>query len=144
MLPHGEVYLQESHLIYRIVNDEALVVNGITNKWYRLNSVGALILERLKSPGTLGDLCDTISTELSIDEITPEELRTDTEEFLQYLYDERIVRPASQAPSPKGHLRVDDWRDEMDSTGIELMIPTWAKIEVSTACHLECAHCYIP
>ena len=40
--------------------------------------------------------------------------------------------------------RIDDWRDELDAAGVELAIPTWAKIDFSTACHLHCAHCYIP
>ncbi|OLE53166.1 MAG: hypothetical protein AUG51_14325 [Acidobacteria bacterium 13_1_20CM_3_53_8] len=144
MLINNELLIQESHLIYRIIEDECLLVNGVTNKWYRLNQVGTLILENLKQPSTIKQLFDKVSGEISIDEVSPEELYTDINDFVHYLIAEQVIRPTRQPPRPKGLIRVDDWRDELDAVGVELMIPTWAKIEVSTTCHLSCAHCYIP
>jgi MoaA/NifB/PqqE/SkfB family radical SAM enzyme len=144
MFMSSEHFVQETNLIYRVVEGEALLVNVVSNKWYRLNQVGTMILECLKRPAMIDQIYDTISNEFSDDEISRQELYSDIHDFVQYLIDEQVIRPESQPPRPKGLLRVDDWRDELDATGIELMIPTWAKIEVSTACHLGCAHCYIP
>lgn len=139
-----DLFVQETHLTSRMVGGETLLVNGVTNKWYRLNQVGTLIFEQLKQPATIGQVLDKFSGEFALDDVSPEELFTDVDDFIQYLVGEQIIRPASRPPAPKGFLRVDDWRDELDAVGIELEIPTWAKIELSTACHLHCAHCYIP
>ncbi len=140
----NDLFVQETHLIYRLVSDETLLVNSISNKWYRFNQVGALIFEHLKEPSSIKQVVDKLSDEFAFDEVSPEELFADVSEFVQYLLEERVIRPESRPAAPKGFIRVDDWRDELDAVGIELGIPTWAKIELSTACHLHCAHCYIP
>lgn len=140
----NELFVQENHLTYRVVGGETLLVNGVTNKWYRLNEVGTLIFEQLKQPSTIAQVLHRFDGEFALDDVAPEELLTDVRDFIQYLVEERVLRPASSPPAPRGFLRVDDWRDELDAVGIELEIPTWAKIELSTACHLHCAHCYIP
>jgi radical SAM protein with 4Fe4S-binding SPASM domain len=144
MTNSDELFVQETHLIYRLVGGETLLVNSITNKWYRLNQVGTQIFECLKQPATIKQLLDKLSDEFALDEVSPEELITDVRDFIQYLLQERVIRPEARPPAPKGSICVDDWRDELDAVGMELGIPTWAKIEISTACHLHCAHCYIP
>lgn len=140
----SELFVREKHLTYRLIAGETLLVNGVTNKFYRLNQVGTLIFEQLKQPSAVGQVLDKLSGEFALDDVSPKELFADVSDFIQYLIAERVIRPASRPPAPKGFLRIDDWRDELDAVGIELEIPTWAKIELSTTCHLHCAHCYIP
>ena len=130
--------------MYRVVNGETLLVNGITNKWYRLNQVGTQILERFERPATLKQIVERISEEFAIEEVSDDELCSDVHEFIEYLLQERMIRAESSPASPRGLIRIDDWRDELDAVGVELEVPIWAKIELSTACHLHCAHCYIP
>jgi len=144
MIASDQSLVQETQLMCRIVGGETLLVNGITNKWYRLNQVGTQILDRLKEPGTIKQIIESLFEEFLIEELSPEELCNDVDEFIQYLLQERMIRVESSPPSPRGLIRVDDWRDELDAVGVELEVPTWAKIELSTACHLHCAHCYIP
>lgn len=137
-------YIRRDQLVYRFVQDQALIVNTARNSWHRLNSTGARIFDLLGSPSTEENIFQQLRSEINPDEVGNDELRNDCSEFLEYLLGEDIVCKEYDPPLPRGRLCVDDWRDEMDATGIELMIPVWAKMEISTRCHLNCAHCYIP
>ena len=137
-------YVRESELSCRFVQDEAMIVNRATNTWHRLNPVGAMIFEHLEAPASLHGIVDHLQQNLDLSRVPAEEIRDDVQDFITHLLANNLIRDESTPPLPRGRLCLDDWRDDMDATGSELMIPVWAKIEISTRCHLDCVHCYIP
>lgn len=138
-----DLLVREDPLAWRIVNGQALIVNCGTNTWTRLNSTATAIFQSLAEPRTLKALADSLAVEWDLD-VGSDDVRADVFDLVSELCALRIARPLSHAPLQAGRLDVDVWRDEMDAAGVELMAPTWAKIEVSTRCHLDCVHCYIP
>ena len=112
-----ESFVQETHLIYRIVCGETLLVNGITNRWHRLNEVGTQILERLKKPVTVKQIIRDLSAKFTVEEVSPEELSTDVNDFIEYLLQEQIIRADSRQPARRGLIRVD--------TAMSLMLWAW-------------------
>lgn len=140
----GGRYVRHPHLIYRFIRDEAIVVNPVTNALTRLNATGSQIFKMLAEPLREEEILGRLASALGEPGAPDEQMRDDCREFTSQLLAMKLIYPESEAPPASGRLRVDDWRDEMDAAGMELLAPLWAKMEISTKCHLNCAHCYIP
>src|SRR2546425_9972205 len=96
----SETFVQETHLIYRVVNGETLLVNAVSNKWYRLNEIATLIFACLKSPATIEGVEDRLFPEFAPGEVSHEQLLTDIVDFVRYMVEERLILPASRQPQP--------------------------------------------
>ncbi|HEY6138617.1 MAG TPA: PqqD family peptide modification chaperone [Thermoanaerobaculia bacterium] len=137
-------WIQETELSYRLIAGEAVIVNRIDNTLHRLNEVGATVFEALGSPAGLDDVLQTVRSRFDFSDVPAEEVESDVRAFVDDLLARRLIRDAGSAPAPRGLLRLDPWRDELERIGVDLVAPVWSKIEVSTRCHLDCVHCYIP
>lgn len=140
----GQHLVQQAHLLYRLVQGQTVGVNLATNSWLRFNRLGSLVFEVFSIPATEEDAVRSARRLFGPDQVSEAELRSDIHEFVEYLVDQKVLRRDNEPSSTRTQLRLETWRDEMDSAGVELMAPLWAKFEISTRCHLDCSHCYIP
>ncbi len=140
MHAHDRVFVREGPLVGRVVRDQALIVNCTDNSWTRLNPTATYIFEELAQPRTVPELARAVQRHFAC----TDELEADVADFVAELRTRNLVRDVADAPRARARLDVDAWRDQMDASGADLRVPTWAKIEISTTCHLDCVHCYIP
>lgn len=67
---------------------EEVILQLESGVYYGLESVGAFIWTQLQQPHTVGDICDAVCAEY---DVTPEQCRQDTIEFLSGLLDAQLI-----------------------------------------------------
>jgi len=137
-------FIQESELSVRVIEGEAVIVNRAMNAVHRLNAVGAEVFFALQQPHTRSSLFEALSESVDFSDVDADEARADVDAFVDDLLDRRLIRPAAQDPLPPAPIRLKLWKRDLNAIGAALGAPIAAHIEVSTRCHLDCVHCYIP
>src|SRR6266498_4226518 len=95
------LFIQESNLFYRIVDDQTLLINAITNKFHRINPVGTQILSHFKQPSGIEQVFRSVRESIPTEEIGSEDLYSDIENFIDVLIEEKIIRHESQSSQAK-------------------------------------------
>jgi MoaA/NifB/PqqE/SkfB family radical SAM enzyme len=137
-------FIQESELSVRVIGGEAVIVNRATNTVHRLNGIGTETFFAFRNPHTISSLFETLSESVDFSDADPAEARADVDGFVDELIERKLIRPLSQAPLPRAAIRLPLWKRDLNDIGAVLGAPIAAHIEVSTRCHLDCVHCYIP
>ncbi|HEY4642949.1 MAG TPA: PqqD family peptide modification chaperone [Thermoanaerobaculia bacterium] len=137
-------FIQESELSVRVIGDDAVIVNRATNSVHRLNAVGAETFFAFQAPQTRSSVFETLTQSVDFSDVDPDEARTDVDAFVDDLLDRRLIRAIDTPPLPRAPIRLKLWKRELKDIGAVLGVPVAAHIEVSTRCHLDCVHCYIP
>jgi MoaA/NifB/PqqE/SkfB family radical SAM enzyme len=137
-------FVQESELSVRIIGGDAIIVNRATNSVHRLNAVGAETFFAFQEPHTRSSLFEALAQSVDFSEVDTDEARVDVDTFVDELLNRRLIRPVTEAPLPSAPIRLALWKRDLNDIGAALGAPIAAHIEVSTRCHLDCVHCYIP
>ncbi len=139
-----DTFVQEQELSVRLIGDEAVIVNRATNSLHRLNDVGAAVFETFAQRGMAADAVRMLTSRFDLSDVPQDEVESDVEAFIADLLERRLIRNTEFAPLPRAPIHLPDWREELERIGVDLIAPVWSKIEISTRCHLDCVHCYIP
>lgn len=137
-------FVQESELSVRIIGDDAVIVNRATNSVHRLNAVGAETFFAFQQEQTRSSAFETLLQSVDFSGVDLDEARADVDAFIDDLLDRRLIRPVDAPPLPRAPIRLKLWKRDLNDIGAVLGAPIAAHIEVSTRCHLDCVHCYIP
>lgn len=82
------IIVQDQNIIASPIDDEVVMANLKTDKYYGLNPVSTRIWHLLEEPQRLSDLCDVLMSEFDVDEAT---CQTEVLSFTQALYDAEMV-----------------------------------------------------
>jgi hypothetical protein len=74
---------------YRVLSDEAIVVNFRNSFFYNLNPVGTFIWERCDGQHTLRQIAADLSEEY---DVSPEEAARDCQEFIDSLVEQGLLQ----------------------------------------------------
>lgn len=74
-----------------VLNDELVMVDAMTGKYYGLGGTGPRLWELLEQPMTVGELVDRLVAEYAVDERL---CREETVRYLQQLHEAGLVRMA--------------------------------------------------
>jgi MoaA/NifB/PqqE/SkfB family radical SAM enzyme len=137
-------FIQESELSVRVIGDDAIIVNRATNSVHRLNAVGAETFFAFEKPQTRSAVFETLLQSVDFSDVDTDEARADVDAFVSDLLDRRLIRAVDTPPLLRAPIRLKLWKRDLNAIGAVLGAPIAAHIEVSTRCHLDCVHCYIP
>lgn len=85
-------FTQVPNLLASAVDDEVVMANLATGKYYGLDPVGAHIWQRLAQPQTVGDLCAYLLPLFEVDAVTCQQ---DVQALLEALVAAKLVQAAA-------------------------------------------------
>lgn len=89
-LIHVETRLVQSQALFtNQVDDEVVMLNLETDKYFGADPVGSRIWALLAEPRTISQICDLLQTEYDVDRVTCED---DVIQFVEQLRSEGLVR----------------------------------------------------
>lgn len=84
------IFRRKGDVIYRVIDDEAVVVRTGTSEVLGLNAVGARILDLVDGELTVGALIERLASEYEVDRA---QLEADVELFLREMTDDGVLEP---------------------------------------------------
>ena len=87
----GTTYQRRDDLLTAEVDEEVLLFDAARGTYFATAEVGALVWAELAAPRSLAELCAAVEAAY---DVTPEECRSDLEDFLAALCTAGIVREA--------------------------------------------------
>jgi hypothetical protein len=82
------VYRRRGDVVYRVIDDEAIVVRTHDSEVLGVNRMGAQILDLVDGQRTVQSIVDSLG---AVCEVDPDELRADVSEFLRELADSGVL-----------------------------------------------------
>jgi hypothetical protein len=86
------ISIKKNNIAYRIIDEEAVIVNLKKSTFHTLNPVATFIWEQIDGKTTLSDIANRLSQEFEIDRETSE---NDCKDFINDLLDNDIVMLSS-------------------------------------------------
>ncbi len=80
--------------VYTIVEGEAVLMSVTNGKYYRLDDIGTRIWSLIETPTSVGQLCDQLVQEFSVERATCE---ADVSQLLEWMSAQNLVHLAPNA-----------------------------------------------
>ncbi len=128
---------------WRIIDDQAMIVNLRENTFNVLNPVATRILELLDGKTTIEDIIRRIHQEFEVDMV---KAQGDCLEFVdQLVWAGLVILPFSQikGEGPKSSREDGSLFEDIREKAINKKIPLIAHFDLTYQCNLRCIHCYV-